>query len=1203
MRALPQFDDLEVLREIGRGGMGVVYLAERRVDGAQLALKTVRVPEARLLGSIRREILTLSRLAHPGIVGIVAHGVKDGMPWYAMPFERGTTLRARLEDRPSSTAIVTGAPRAPDETAAGSPTGAAIPTVHAATGGSIALAAAGHPLPLAEAITIVRGLCAPLSYLHGEGLVHRDLKPENVVLRRDGTPVIVDFGLATDLGTAREDVDGASDPSGTALYMAPEQWVGSFVDARVDIYALGCILYELLTGRPPFYGESSLELARKHAATPALPPSAVVTSVPAELDRLVARMIAKRPKDRVGHAQDVARVLETLGARGDAGRSPRARAYLYRADLAGRGDLLAAIALRLRDVHEGGRFIVLSGESGVGKTRLALGAIDEARRMRIPALAGRCEPRDAVLLRPFRPVLVAAADRCRERGPEETARLLDPGGRRAQTLGLFEPALLALPGVDRREPERLPADEARDRLFREFADLLEALAAARPLLVVIDDLQWADEVSVALCAWLCRTGRLARMPVMLLATQRAEEDVPEIEALDGLPRCERLDVALLDGGAMASIVSDMLALPEPPAGLAPLLLERADGNPFFLAEYLRALVHGGHMCRDEQGRWEASSITAATLDALAVRSTLLDLVATRLLALPEAAHRVLDAAAVLGRDVDVAILEQALGARPDDLAEPLWDLARRHLLTELEPGTLRFDHDKIREAALARLPPDLGRDLHARAARAIAAARGADPEAQAEIGRHWAEAGEADRARPCLLAGARRAAGAGALAEAERLFVSYLELAGENSVERAQVRNELGSQVLGPQGRSREERAVHELALAEATELRDRPAIASSLELLGGCLRSEGLPDEAEKTLKDALAIYRELGDGRGEAQVLRALGQVEDHRGRLHEAEALHRKVLAIHRASGSKTDECRSSLVLSMLLGRRGKLAESEELVDAALAIARGLGSRRDLAVALAVRAMAHDAQGRIPEARGAFEEANTLFRETGDRRNEVAASINLAGIHVEEERAEEAIPILSRALEIVTEMSDRPALVVVERNLGVCRVEQGDFGEARRLLERALSGSREVRSRRDEGMTLLCLATLERLSGDLDRAGELLGEGERVMTEVGDAHFLIYFTIARGHYELARGRSASSLLADARFRADALGAAPARRFALSLRKLEAAAIVDSMMKAGGVASTGTALVRGEAPALMPEGLRRALCQAPGDRLPSSR
>jgi len=165
-------------------------------------------------------------------------------------------------------------------------------------------AAGGQLLP---ALRVIHELCLTLAYLHGEGIIHRDLKPENILLDADGAPVLVDFGLAarSPWRGGREILDIAA-TQGTVAYMAPEQILGQFVDARTDLYAVGCLLYEAVTGRPPFLGERPAKVIGQHLSAAPRVPSDFVDGVPLGLDSLILRLLQKSPRKRPGHAADVA---------------------------------------------------------------------------------------------------------------------------------------------------------------------------------------------------------------------------------------------------------------------------------------------------------------------------------------------------------------------------------------------------------------------------------------------------------------------------------------------------------------------------------------------------------------------------------------------------------------------------------------------------------------------------------------------------------------------------------------------------------------------------------------------------------------------------------------------------------------------------------------------------------------------------------
>jgi hypothetical protein len=429
-----QLGSYRIVSLLGAGGMGVVYRAEHVETGEPAAVKTVRLSYGSVVAGLRCEIHALTWIRHPGIVKILAEGVHDGLPWYAMELLSGRTLSKVIASRWA------------DERAAPRPR-----------------AAAGD-LPFV--LGLARRICAPLGFLHGAGIVHRDLKPGNIFIRDDGSPVLMDFGLVSRYAGAigREVIEVAGIISGTATYMSPEQTEGKPVDARSDLYSLGCVLYELTTGRPPFRGSNAAELVAQHLTDLPRPPSALVDGVPPELEALILNLLVKDPRQRIGHVDDVVAVLAALDGR-DEPIEPAARPYLYRPRLAGRDQGLAhADELLARTRAGAGACLVVGGESGIGKTCFAAAVGALATRRRIRVVTGECFPlartdgaaiegRGAPL-HPFRPLLQAIADLCREGGRDTTDAIL---GARGKVLATFEPLLNQLPGQDAHpEPAEVP---------------------------------------------------------------------------------------------------------------------------------------------------------------------------------------------------------------------------------------------------------------------------------------------------------------------------------------------------------------------------------------------------------------------------------------------------------------------------------------------------------------------------------------------------------------------------------------------------------------------------------------------------------------------------------------------------------------------------------------------------------------------------
>ena len=769
-----RFGPYRVVGTVGRGAMGIVYRAVHVDSGKVVAIKTVAGTNPKVLAAMRQEILFLEQQGHPGIVQIFESGVIDGDPWYAMELLEGTTLAAFNQSL---------WPTPPTEIDVGrsdNPRREAKPSAQKPP------AAGGR---LDEVLGLYVRLCGPLGFVHRAGIVHCDLKPANVFIRRDGQPVLMDFGLLSRAGGAigRESLEVGGRLRGTLPYISPELVRGKIPDARADLYALGCMLFESVVGRPPFRASTINGLIEAHLHLQPQPPSELVSDVPPGLDALIARLLAKRPEDRIGDTDAVAQLLAAANRTPDSPRtsSVASTPYLFRPRLVGREPIVEQFEEFITDAERGhGRFVLLSGESGIGKTFLASEIAQRAARAGFEVVTGECTPvapaRSAGqeiiggALEPFRNLLQHASDRCRA-APEMVSRLFG-SDLSVRLLARYEPSLQHLPKTTD-DVATLPPNAERDRILQALSDLFDRLSQDAPLLLVIDDLQWADDLSLAFLTSLPASA-FADKRLLVIGLYRSEEVTKPIADLEGLPHVRSIRLGPLDKGALTALAGDLLSN-IPPGRFIETLADHAEGNPYFVAEYLRAAATEGLLEHGTSGWRLAARLNLAGSDGseLALPASLQALLERRLAALDEATQHVIEAAAVLGREFRLPMLASVTGVTEEKLI--VGEMIQRQLVERLSGGNLRFLHDKMREAAYARIDAARRTLLHGRAALVIeqtyANTEGFSAH-YAEVAYHLRRAGETARAIDYFEKAGTHALRSSANADAVRLFGEATQL-------------------------------------------------------------------------------------------------------------------------------------------------------------------------------------------------------------------------------------------------------------------------------------------------------------------------------------------------------------------------------------------------------------------------------------------
>ena len=973
----------QVERFLGEGGKKRIYLAhDTRLDRkVAVAVIKAEVIDAANLARIRREARAMGRVGeHPHIVTVYDLGEEDGQPYIVSQYM---------------------------------------------TGGDLAKVIAEHQrLPTEQVLRIADQICRALEQIHADGVIHRDLKPGNVWLTHDGIVKLGDFGLAATVDRSR--ITQAGMILGTVAYMPPEQALGRPPEPRSDLYALGAVLYEMVTGRPPFLGDDALAIISQHINTPPVAPSWHNAGVSRALEAVILRLLAKAPEDRPESAAEVRELLTAVAAdiasatRPASVEEPNPLDRLAGGIFVGREAELKELRAAVQDALSGrGRLILIGGEPGIGKTRIAEEAVTYARLCNAQALWGRCYEGEGAPA--FWPWVQAIREYVRE--CDVKTLMSDMGSGGGTIAQLVSEVRERLPGLA--EPAALDPEQARFRLFDSVATFLRNAARHQPIILVLDDLHWADKSSLLLLQFLARNMRDGRL--LVIGTYRDAElkrQHPLAQALAELSReqlSERLTLGGLGERDIARFI-DMTAGLKPPATLVQAVHRETEGNPLFVAEIVRLLASDGRLER-------AETIRSWSVD---IPQGIRQVIGRRLDRLSEECNRLLTIGAVIGREFGLDVLEQIAELPEDRLIEQLDEAVGARVLAETSrAGRYSFAHALIRETLYEELSPARRVKLHRQIAVVIERAYAERLEAHLpELAYHWFQAargGNVDKAVGYALQAAERAGTLLAYEEAVRL---------------------------------------HDMAL-QALELKETPDSRQRCELLlalADAQRKEGDMPGARRTLQQAAAAARAAGLVELFARVALSFGSgigaaVGVEFG-VHDEQVV--QLLEEARdALGDVDSALRAQVLASLGLALAWSAPEKRAAVSQeAVAVARRIGDRGALAQALLSRHFALWGVGDVRERLDVVTEIVQMAIADGDVEAELRARVQRAGDLCELGRMDEAeleIGVCARAAEPLRQ----PYYLWWAAVLRVTHpLFEGRFGEAEQLIQQAFALGQRAR-----------------------------------------------------------------------------------------------------------------------------------------------
>ncbi len=989
----------QVRRFLGQGGRKRVYLSTDTRSGTEVALALYDTAGvgASIQARARREADAMRKLGdNPHVVTVLDTGEDDGNPFIVSRYMPGGDVQGLL-------------------TAAG-----------------------GH-LEVERAVEIAADVTRALEHAHARGIVHRDLKPANVWIDDDGRARLGDFGLATT--EARSRVSGGT-LVGTVAYLPPEQALGEAAGPGSDLYSLGALLYEMLTGQPPFPGDDAVSIISQHLHADPVPPSRHNPEIPESLDRPVMALLAKRPEDRPANAtearEQIRAALEEKPDDAVEARKANPLESLAGGVFVGRERELE----RLREAVDGalagrGSLQLLVGEPGIGKTRAAEELATYARVSGARVYWGRCREDEGAPA--YWPWVQAIRSYARDADPVALAWQLGSGAAEVAQL---------IPEVAEKldiEPATgSDSEEARFRLFDSVTSLLLAAARDRPLVIVLDDLHWADEPSLLLLRFAAR--ELASSGLLVLGTYRDVElgrhhplarVLGEISGIEG---SGRIPLRGLGVGAVERYIEMTSGAPSPP-GLAEAVQEQTDGNPFFVGEVVRLLASEGKLTG------------AGSIADLEIPQGVREVIGRRLDRLSEQTNNALRVAAVIGRDFDEELVSRVAKQSPEGLMKAAREAIAERLVTDLGQGRYSFAHALVRDTLYEELSPPKRSALHERTGLAIEEICGGNvDERLGELAHHF-------------LAAAPR----GDLAKA----IDYAQRAGAQDME--QLAYEDAVDVYG--------RALEVLDLMEEPDEALRCRLLLSL---GGAEAKSARVADARAAFERAAESARRLDDT--DSLVGAAIGiALMSDAGRLDE------QLLALLDEALERIGSERTARRAALLSAKSAELywvdndvSESEQLVDEAIEIAREIDSSPALATAL-TRKIFIPAGPDAPRVRLAI--ADELV-ELGERSGDREAVVRGHAYRLWSLLELGDVPAVDRELEIYARLADQ--LRMPEHTWhtfalrGMRALLNGDMEEAERLAQEARHAGERAEQALAQQYYGIQMIQIRSMQG---RAGELL------------------------------------------------------------------------------------------------------------------
>jgi tetratricopeptide (TPR) repeat protein len=960
--------------EIGSGGMGIVYRAKDRLTQQIVALKRLHVPveflqfmsissSKNIFESLAHEFEILASIRHPNIISVLDFGFDN---------KRNPFLSMELVE-------------------------------DAAT-----IIDAGRNLTFDQQVSLVIQLLEALSYLHRRGIIHRDLKPDNVLISK-GQVKVLDFGLSVGRNEAVA-------IEGTLGYISPEVLQDQPVTEVADLYAVGVIIYELMTGKLPFYNGDIKKMTDLIVYQ-----RPMLDELPEKIRPVVERLLSKNPQDRYSSSVEVIEVLSNLVGQPVEETASIRDSFLQAAPFVGREYELSQLLAALDDAQQGkGTTWLIGGESGIGKSRILQEVRIQALIQNVQVLHGQGISGGGLAYHLWRDIMRRAIFNA------------DLTELEMSILKEIIPDIEVL--LDRKVPDAplLEGSASQHRLIQTILDVLKR--PGQPLLLILEDLQWAVE-SLQLVAQI--TPLIQSLPILIVGSYRIEDNrhLPE-----QIPDAKTLLLERLTEDQIAELSVSILGEAGTKPQVVDLLQRETEGNIFFLVEVIRSLAEDAGKLTD---------IGRFTLPKSIFSGGVQQVIRDRLARIPQEYQPILKLAALNGRQLNLDVLARLT---ENINLQQFLTVASNSAVLEVRNDQWRFVHDKLRETLIQSLNDGEKRAFNRQIAETLEEIYPQDDTLAPLLVEYWHQAEEATKEAHYALVVVKQSAITSNFMEGNRVAQRALDKLSEDQPLYGQLLLATANLEMFL-GKVTEARTRYEKCLQIADARADFKLCADALHGIGTAMMRSNDNLNAQTSFQESKQLYEQINDRKGVARSLNMLGMLASLAGEFQQAQTYRLQSLAIFR-------EINDQQGIGNILNNLGAIATDigdyeQALVyhEESLKVRQAVGDRYGIGMSLSNLGMLYALKQEIVKAQDFFERGLQLYREIGYQSGIAWIFDEMGQLEINQGNLSLAINHYEASLAIRKETEDLDGVAWSEKNLGYAMLGLGDYQTALERFQRSL------------------------------------------------------------------------------------------------------------------------------------------------------